>query len=228
MSQQINLINPALRPKADWLGFNVVAPVALACLLVVVVAAVWQRVEQRSLAAREAAVGVQLKAAQERLQALAKALGERTGDSSLVGEAQKLSAAVQRREEALKVLEATGPARRTSFSGAMAGLARQSMEGLWLTTFAAGGEDLEIRGRMLEPSLLPTYIRRLNGEPLFQGRRFDALDIQDVVPKPAAPAVPAGAAAPTPAAREVRLPRYTEFVLRAGGATDKAPAGGAQ
>lgn len=216
MSQQINLLNPDLRPRRDWLSFRIVAPVAAVCIAAVVVAMVLVRSEQSALASREIETGSRLKAAQEQLQALARQVGERVSDPRLVSEAERLAAAVKRHEDALRVLQPAAADGQGGYGEVMRGLARQSMSGLWLTAFAVGSDAMEIRGRMLEPSLLPTYIRRLNGEAAFQGRRFDALDLQGVTPE----AVPAGV---TGAATGLQssLPRHTEFALRAGRAGEK-------
>lgn len=220
MSQQINLLNPALRERRDWLRFEFVAPVALACLVAVIAGAVHLQRQQAGLAQEEAALAGQLKAAQDRLQAVSRVVGERKANPALAAEAERLVAAVQLRQQALDTLAGqTAGGRR--FSEVMRGLARQSMNGLWLTGFAAGGETLEIRGRMTEASLLPDYIRRLNGEPAFQGRRFDTLDMKDIKPLAAAAGEGAAARPATPV-----LPRHVEFALLAGVA--EKPAAGAR
>lgn len=232
MTQQINLLNPDLRRRRDWLSFAMVAPAALLVFALVTADALWVRTEERTLAAQESEVAAQLNAAQERLQAAAKAVGARSGDPALVGEAERLRVALQLRREALQLLQAGDIGDTAGFSAIMTGLARQSMEGLWLTGFAAGGGELEIRGRMLDPALLPAYIKRLNGEPAFQGRRFAELEMKGVAPGPveanppaaAAPAAPAApAASPAPAAP---LPHYTEFALRTVGAAGLGKSGG--
>jgi hypothetical protein len=77
-----------------------------------------------------------------------------------------------------------------------------------LVGFGFSGKEIEIRGRLLDPALLPTYINRLNDEPAFAGRRFSALDMKGVDPaddKHDDPSVAAKTKAPA---------RYTEFALR--------------
>lgn len=220
MSQQINLIDPALRPRRDWLQFRVVAPAALASLAVVVATSAFLRWERQALEVREGAANAQLKATQERLQALAQSVGQRVGDPRLAAESELLATELRQRQEVLGELE-RGRSQGPRFSEDLRGLARQTMDGLWLTAFAAGGDSLEIRGRLLDSSLLPAYIHRLNAEPAFQGRHFDALDVSEgVQPKPA-PGVEAEAKA-----TERHLPRYSEFILRAGAAPEKTAPGG--
>lgn len=226
MSQQINLLNPDLRPRRDWLAFSVVAPLALTALLLVTISAVWERSQQRTLKAIEVEASNKLKVEQERLQALTKAAAVRTGDPSLVAEAERLNAALQLRREALQLMRAGAGSESIGFSAAMGGLARQSMDGLWLTGFAIGRGELEIRGRMLDPSLLPAYIRRLNIEPAFQGRRFSELDMKGIVEsqdRPAGQTTVVPVAVPAP-----RLPAHTEFALRTVGADRLTTSGGRQ
>ena len=102
------------------------------------------------------------------------------------------------------------------------GFARQTAEGVWLTGFVLAGSEVEIRGRLSDAALLPHYIQRLNGEPIFKGRRFAALDMSEGSLQPAgaaatpatAPAAPA--AAPGASAAPQSAPggrRFTEFVL---------------
>ncbi|MDE2584906.1 MAG: hypothetical protein KGN39_05860, partial [Betaproteobacteria bacterium] len=92
---------------------------------------------------------------------------------------------------------------------------------LWLTGFeiGPGGLEMEIRGRMVNQSLLPRYIQRLDNEPRFRGRRFAALEMRGVdgsdkaekdSDKPAG--LPASGLAKTePSAGPAK---YVEFVLR--------------
>ena len=118
----------------------------------------------------------------------------------------------------------------------MSGFARLSQSDLWLTGFlvTVGGEEIEIRGRMLDPSKLPAYVQRLSSEPAFRGRRFAALEMHGVDPddpkdQPSAAMV---SEKPSDGGRQSavpRSPRFLEFALRsenAGGAVDSAQQGG--
>jgi hypothetical protein len=56
---------------------------------------------------------------------------------------------------------------------------------LWLTGFSigAGGAEVVLRGRMLDPGLLPRYLARLGQDKAFEGRRFDSLSIGGTAPQ---------------------------------------------
>jgi hypothetical protein len=51
-------------------------------------------------------------------------------------------------------------------------LARQNVDGLWLTgvSIAGAGLDLGVRGRALDPALVPGFLGRLRNERIMQGK----------------------------------------------------------
>jgi hypothetical protein len=62
----------------------------------------------------------------------------------------------------------------------MRAFSRAGSDGLWLTGFRVldDGSQLDINGRMVDQALLPAYLKRLEAEPVFHGRRFSALDMK--------------------------------------------------
>jgi hypothetical protein len=89
------------------------------------------------------------------------------------------------------------------FSGYFAALGRKAMPGVWLTGFSVGesGNDLQVRGRVLHPDLVPAYLRALSDEPVMRGRQVTELKLS----------AKATGAAPQPAGPE----RFVEFSLAA-------------
>ena len=116
---------------------------------------------------------------------------------------------------ALGSFSGAGVSSGNSFGQYLRGLARQSVNGLWLTgvVVGAGGKDVQIRGRTMDRSLVADYVERLNAEKSFAGIGFSGLQMKQGVE--ATPAVIAGAvaAAPKPAP-------YIEFELIAVPATE--------
>lgn len=219
MSQEINLVNPALRPKRDWLSFQVVSLATLVTLLLVGVAVAVVRLDLAAGRQAQAAAAAQLATVTQEVQQLQAAFAARRNDPALAQEAERLAAATVQRREVLKVAQGLA-AEAGGVAEAMRGFARQRLEGVWLTAFNIGPGGFDLSGRLLDPALLPAYIRRLNAEPAFRGRHFAALDMQGVEPAPpaagtapAAPAVvPVGAVAQPVASGPQR---YTEFSLKA-------------
>lgn len=208
MSQQINLILPALRPRFDWLALPVVAGAALAGLVLIGVLAALGMNQAVSLRAHETEIKNQLLAVQQQVQSLGQSLAARQGDTSLERQIAATRLGVTQRQEVLAVIAQGDVTQGNAYSGLLQGFSRQVVEGVWLLGFGFADKEIEIRGRLLDPALLPTYINRLNDEPAFAGRRFAALDMKGVDPADDKPG-------DAPSAPKVRVPaRYTEFTLR--------------
>jgi len=201
LSQQINLINPALRPRRDWLSLGLVVGVTVAILLVEIAVYAKVRNDQTGLVRQTQGMTDDAKRLQDELLTLSKLVAERHPDPALALQIESLTADVQASQAMLETLRSMQPG--NGFSPLLLGFSRQTMEGLWLTEFDLKDDALSIRGRMVDVALLPTYIRRLNGEPTFQGREFSALDMKSVEPAKSDPR------STTPA-----LPPFTEFTLR--------------
>ncbi|HZX31578.1 MAG TPA: PilN domain-containing protein [Rhodocyclaceae bacterium] len=196
MSQQINLILPELRPRHDWLAFPSVVGMAAFGLAIMAIAAGWGYFRVQTLTAAQVQLDGETKGLQQQVQSLSQLIASRKGNPALQDEIDSLKDMLQQRDAILAVVEAGKLNPGAGYAEVMRGFARQTMDGLWLTEFSLSGNDAKIRGRLSDPSLLPLYIRRLNGESVFQGRRFAALNMS------------AGLSGTAEAA-----PRYTEFVL---------------
>jgi hypothetical protein len=66
------------------------------------------------------------------------------------------------------------------YSEFLQALGRQAGGQLWITGLVVqpNGQDIELRGRMLNPASLPDYLQRLESEPRFNGKRFAKLEIK--------------------------------------------------
>lgn len=180
MSQQINLINPAFRKVFDWLT---AAPLALAAVIMLVVigsAAGWATIRADEVEQAANRKTKALKDTQDKLAAMGKLVAESKPNAELASELTNTQALLKNRAEVVRALEGGAIGSTTGFAEFLRGFARQAPKGLWLTGFTIGasGSDMEIRGRMVNPSALPEYIRRLKTEPVFQGRSFASLSIQ--------------------------------------------------
>lgn len=177
--QQINLLNPELRERRDWLRLPLLA---ILCGLVVVGeggAYGYYAYQRQQLAASDGALEQELKKLQANVKALESTVSGRKPNPALMQELETARAALIPREAALdKLKQATSE----GFSESLRGLSRQTSGGVWLTEFALRGQDLTLRGRLLDPVLLPSYIARLNAEPAFRGRQFASLEMKSVVP----------------------------------------------
>jgi len=77
-----------------------------------------------------------------------------------------------------------------AYSDYLIALARQTLPGLWITGLDLNGQaqEMTLSGRMTEPTRLPSYLARLQNETVFQGRKFDQVQLRAVDAGPGRPA----------------------------------------
>jgi len=179
MTQYINLLNPGLLPRRDWASARNLAIGAACALLIMGASAAAFRIHAEQRAQELRAAEARLGEAQQRLAALTRSIAENKPNASVEAEVRQAEALRTLRKELIQALEGGSLGRTEGFAEVLRGFARQAMEGLWLTEFSLrGGSEMEIKGRMVSPELLPGYIRRLNGEKAFQGRSFAVLTMK--------------------------------------------------
>ncbi len=215
MSQQINLLSADLVLKRDLVTANKVALAGMALLLAFVVAAAWIGSAARQAEQRNVEQQARVTVAKTRLAELSRELAGRDGGERAATEMLAAKSQLARREELMAYLDSGGVGSSSGFARFLRGFAHQAMSGVWLTEFSVkgGGGDMEIHGRMLQPSALPEYIRRLSSEPAFRGRSFASLDIRRGEADKNK-AVASGAAAQS---------RYVEFALTSNAADAPQP-----
>ena len=184
-AQQVNLYNPALRRVREWLTLTNVA--MLGALFAVILFSVGFVLHQQANAKRVAVQALEAKLTGVRIETtqLAALLAGNAESNAAGRELADLKQQVQMRSEVLAALQAGAGMSsirgqsNVGFVEYLRALARQTVNGLWLTGFsvAQGGAGIEVRGRMLSVDRLPEYIKRLNGEASFKGRQFVSLNI---------------------------------------------------
>jgi hypothetical protein len=144
---------------------------------------------------------------QQQLVSLGQSLGQRKADTNLPEKISLEKAGIADRKEVMAFVGIGQPTRAPEYSKVLKGLAEQRVEGVWLTGFRLAPSAIELRGRLLDPALLPVYINRLNADTVFFGRRFSAHEMKGVDP------VAEKAPDSKIEAKPVVGRRYTEFVL---------------
>ncbi len=207
MSQNINLLGPAFRKRRRVLTLVTVVQ----CLGVMLFALLGY---QFYLEQQVNGLVTELRTAEEMLRSQQGYVDKLKGRSAALKPDALLDADIARLESELKVAREAMAALRGGAFGNQQGYAeylrafsRQSLSGLWLTGFSiAGSGELEIRGRVLSPDLLPSYIQRLNREEVLAGRSFARLEMSRPKPEPVADKDKAAGKAPL-------VPRHLEFSL---------------
>ncbi|MDH3287716.1 MAG: PilN domain-containing protein [Betaproteobacteria bacterium] len=207
MTQNINLLAAAFRKQdvaptlatvAQCLGIALLLVLGLHFFLAHRTSGLGEalRVSERSLKEQRAI-----------LEELKGQLAARKLGTGIEAEIAGLERELKETREAMIALKGGVFGDREGFAEYLRAFSRQSLNGLWLTGFTiTGGGDLEIRGRVLSPDLVPSYIQRLNKEAVLQGRSFARFEMSRPQPQAGAAGKP-GATQITPA------PRFLEFSL---------------
>jgi len=207
MSQNINLLSPAFRKQRQLLTLATVAQ-----WLGVTLAALFGY--HYSLQQQVNGLAAELSSAEGLLKSQMRYVENAKGKPGAAKPDAQLDANIARFENELKLARESVEALKGGEFGNQRGFAeylrafsRQSVNGLWLTGFTiVGSGELEIRGRVLSPDLLPNYIQRLNQEQVLAGRSFARLEMSRPVPKPVTDKE-------KNAGKVVHPPRFLEFSL---------------
>ena len=228
MSQQINLFNPIFlrrkhpfraRQMAVLLGVLVVGAIGVA---------VFGYMQNQPLEREAAQMEATLAVRKTRLAAVKVEFAPRASDPTLKSQLERTDLKLHSMRQVERIVNEGDAGGLQGYGEYFKALARQSVNGLWLTEIAVhgSGSDISLRGRVMQASLLPRYMARLADEPVLRGKAFGQLEIAKpgMVDTAAGlgttpPGASAGAAAPG-----LPEPRFLEFRLRSGSAE---PAAGA-
>ena len=214
MSQQINLFNPAFQRQST--RFSAANMLAACGVLVLGLAAMgaWAGVRLVQLRADANTVAHQLEVAQKHLATATAEFTPRRKDPTLAGqlaEAQQQHAALQ---HVAQVIERGDLGNTKGYAEYFRALARQRVDGLWLTGVSIGGagRDIGVQGRALDPAMVPGFLTRLRREPVMQGKAIGSLQIGEAAALKVAGKDGKDGSAPAP---------YVEFSLQSAPAEAK-------
>lgn len=107
-------------------------------------------------------------------------LAERDADPALVQELKRLQQEAEDKARVLTLLNGESVGNMDGFSGQLAALGRRHPDGLWLDRIdiGEGGRDVGLRGLTLDAGLVPTFLSRLQLEPVFAGVGFTAFTLE--------------------------------------------------
>jgi len=175
--QQVNLYQDELRTQK--LNYSALMLAQLSIILLVVCSAVagfryiQLQQHQSSLVENQQ----KQKIAMANLQKLQTELAKIKKDATLVKQITERSKELTNKQKVLGILSQDQFGNTEGFIKHISGLARQRIEGLWLTQIriAGGGNDVALQGITSKSSLLPKYLQRLSAETAFAGTEFESL-----------------------------------------------------
>lgn len=180
MTQQINLFNPIfLRQKKYFSTVTILQ--ALALVLVGTLCFYAYAVIQTNRLSREVAeTGKRLDVEKARLTKISADFGPREKSKELEAQVKELEKRLKSSEDILGIQAGVASVQSRGFSGYLLAFARQSVNGLWITSITVGesGSKMTISGRALKAELVSDYIKRLSKEKAMHGITFSAMDLQ--------------------------------------------------
>lgn len=180
MRQQVNLLAPMYRKQQALFSARVSIGICLlvsVALTLIYFATVWRGA---IVASQETQLQAQRDTANRRLNELAAQLSGRQSSSTLQAEVTTLTQERDRKVEALAALSQRQVGSTEGFSPEFIGLARQRLNGLWLTRIELTGEQITLQGITLSEDLVPRYLRKLGEEEVFAGRAFQQARLERV------------------------------------------------
>ncbi len=178
--QQINLYQPIFRKPSVAFSFNMLLILVLVSVLAMAGLyglGAWQT---GRLSDRLSASQVQREQLETNVTRMAEQLPKPSVNKMLESELQQLVAKRKSGFVLLNTLKSTIAANRSGFSGVFEGLARQSFPELWFTHVAitGAGDFLTLKGKSLQPELVPLLLKNLYKEPAFSGRNFQLVELE--------------------------------------------------
>jgi type IV pilus assembly PilN-like protein len=171
MSQQINLFDARFRrQKPHFSALTMVLAVLAVSVLALLIRELYAY-QNRSLEAALAQTDKRVAELRHQVVRVAREFSDQGRSSAVADELVRLEEALRMRRSLLDGIQGGASGGLEGFSPYLAALARQTMQGVWLTGVEiAGSGNLVLKGRVQESELVPVYIQRLNREPLFKGR----------------------------------------------------------
>ena len=210
MSQQINLFNPIFLKQRKHFSATAMGQGLGLILLGAMMVVGYARLQLADLEANAAEARKQLMSTKAQLAKVSADYAPRQKSKALEDEVHRMDAELKLRQQAFEIVQSGGGGNSTGYAGYLHAFSRQVVNGLWLTGFTIEGNQIELRGRALQPDLVPMFINRLRQEPVMRGKSFARLAME--MPEVEL-AVSADAENAASAAKRRGPAGYIEFVL---------------
>jgi hypothetical protein len=179
LSQQINLFNPIFLKQKKIFTTATMARALGVLLLGGLLMVFYGKNSVAALEKDAARTTVQLTERQAKLALVNIEYAPRQKSIELEGQILQAQAELKALNEIAGILRRGELGNTEGYSGYFKALARQHVEGLWLTgvSIVGAGTDIGVRGRAIDAALVPGYLNRLTRETILQGKTFASLQI---------------------------------------------------
>ncbi len=177
--QQVNLYQDELKTKTLRYSSKLLLQISIVFILTFsfITGFSYYQLQQHEMTLAE--YQLKQKTALSELQKLQQELALRKKDMNLARRLTERTAELANKQKVLNILSRDEFGNTKGFIEHVSGLARQRIEGLWLTKIriANGGTDVALHGITLKAELVPKYLQRLSSEKVFAGTEFESLSM---------------------------------------------------
>jgi hypothetical protein len=179
VSQQINLFNPVFLQQKKIFSARMMAGALLVLFAGVAALNLYGNMRLQALQKQADLGAAQLAQKQARLASVAAEFAPRQKNPAVGAELLDAERQLAALRDVSGVLERGELGNTQGYAEYFRALARQHVDGLWLTgvSITGAGIDIGVRGRALDPQRVPGYLNRLTSEPIMRGKAFGSLQI---------------------------------------------------
>ncbi len=179
MDQQINLYTAEFRPETNAFQSMFMFQAAGILVLALVCITLFARHEVSGVDQEIEQVAQQESAAIERLQSVGPLIASMTGERTWAEQLADATRTLAERQAVLNLIRSTTLGNTDGFSSQLYALARQDVDGIWLTRIKLAGDmqSTRIEGRAFRAELIPAYVQHLTDEVAFSNLRFHRFQI---------------------------------------------------
>lgn len=178
--QQINLLNPALIKKTDFLNPNNIALLLGVLLLSLLAYAAMENHALSQLQQSRTQIATQLSTTEKQVEEMRTIQANKNDVATQLKQIQALEQEVMMQKDMIKAIGLNKTGENQSYAAIFKAFSKQSLDGLWITglNIDQNTEVLSIKGRTVDANLLPQLIANLRHEPALKGKTFTDLSMQ--------------------------------------------------
>ena len=183
MNQQINLYLLEFRPETNAFRSRFMLQAASVFVIALVLSYAVAHREISAVGSELKIVALQEAAALDRLQNIRPLITSITGERSWSEQLDEVSRTLAERQSLLSLMQGNTLGDTKGFSRHLRALARQQIDGIWLTRIQLSpeGDGTRLEGHAIRAELVPLYVQELTAEPAFARQRFNRFQIDNPV-----------------------------------------------
>jgi len=180
MKQQINLYQAQYRPETRMFPAGIMLQATGVLLLAMLLMYGFAQHRLGNIERELDVMANQESAALDRLQKIGPLITSMTGETNWAEQLDDSLRLLAERQAVLELIRGSTLGETQGFSRHLRALARQDVDGIWLThiLLSGRGDKTRLEGRAIRAELIPLYVQELTAETAFSAQRFHRFQIE--------------------------------------------------